>query len=270
MPQRVLVKRVGRPHGHRDPYPVGKIAAWCAAKGLDESCCPQAVKQVFKPTRLSSNGFFPTKAKREQWEHDARPVITTVETCTDTGGYHMCATTIEVDDAAMTLVQQKITQCKDSEVHTENRARCTDMQLGHCCNAIDSTERMTPEQIIDTTKQCALDAYPCQLVKAVHGTKHEVDLEQAQRKCAASRVAAARKTSFEHQMEHRARSMCQEGIVDWVDTNKGAYDCCVSTAYAHARVHGHLPQFKDLSSKCHPKDYIDREEYKFNRWMRML
>jgi UDP-2,3-diacylglucosamine pyrophosphatase LpxH len=101
---------------------------------------------------------------------------------------------------------------------------------------------------------------------AVHGTKHEVDLEQAQRKCAASRLAAARKASLENQWEHRAQSMCREGISDWMDTNKEAYRCCWSTAKADAIVHGHLPKLEDMVSSCHPKDLMARMNYRVSQW----
>jgi len=221
--------------------------------------------QVFKPTRLLANGFLPTDAQKRQWEHDARPVIATANTCTDTGGYHKCAKTIEVDDAAMTLVQQKIAQCKDIQVHSDNKGRCTGMQLGHCCNAIDSSERMSPGEIIDTTLECAQNAYPCQLLEALHGTKHTVDLEQAQRKCAAAGVAAMNKKQFEIEMKAGAELMCQDGITDWDDTNQKAYHCCVVTAKEHADVHGHLPEIKDMVSSCHPMGLVDRWKYEAQR-----
>lgn len=159
-----------------------------------------------------------------------------------------------------------------------NKEECTKMHLGHCCNVLNNTTPMTPAQIIHATQGCALHAYPCQLVTAarsahmltsrgkIHGPGF--DMVRALAECDAAKAARedAQWRKANGQMVTRATSLCKGNIDDYDDTNRDAYNCCMGLAILHAKDHGTLPPFKDLSATCQPKDIIDRGVYKMNRW----
>ena len=165
----------------RPIYPRKAIATWCHANALGQPCCSKAVEQIYKPPRPSL-GVFPTaddEARVDLWGLDRRPAIKVKETCSHRRRYK-CFSTIEVDGATRKLLQQKSAPCDHG---ARTKVACTHMGLGHCCNAITGTAKMTPDQIIATTLECAQDAYPCEVIKAVARTGSQVDVSRARKKC---------------------------------------------------------------------------------------
>tara|TARA_B100000886_G_scaffold53857_1_gene33105 strand:- start:173 stop:1000 length:828 start_codon:yes stop_codon:yes gene_type:complete len=250
MPRRVYNRptNVGR-SPTSTAYPTHEILAWCSANELGRDCCIQAVEQVYKQTRLSL-GFFPKTEAIKRWTQDPRPVIKTSHTCSDTGGYHKCAKTIEVDDATKKLIQDKIPPCNDTKTLERNKSACINMRLGHCCIAITETTDMTAGQIIDRTLQCAQDAYPCELVKSVHSAKYDVDTSMAAQACKTvelkKKMEAARKAA----MDKQTTELCQSTISEWDGGNAHAYQCCKQAVSGFVRQHSKLPSEDFVTTKC--------------------
>lgn len=233
----------------RPVYPTSQISAWCKANELGEECCIDAVKQVYKRTRLSF-GFFPEKTNIDRWVQDPRPVIKTVHTCSDTGGYHECAKTIEVDDATKKLIQSKIPACNDAKKRAMNKSKCMKMKLGHCCNAITDTTDMTAGQIIETTKKCAEDAYPCQLFQAVRSNSPNWESSPSRTACLKAELHKREEAAHKEDVRRATAEFCQNTISEWDGGNANAYHCCIRNVSGFIQQHSKLPSEDFVNTKC--------------------